>query len=263
MRWHLAAILSCLPLFSGVALADSVRQTMPLNKDWKFQLSDVPNGAKPDVDDSAWRVVSVPHDYSIEGPPGSDAANMEGPFDRKSPSSVYADRERTVDSGGGGYLNAGIAWYRKTFTLPATAKGKRVAIVFDGVYMNSDVYLNGKHLGNHPYGYTPFQYDITDDLKFDGPNILAVRCDVEQPCSRWYSGAGIFRPVHLVITDPIHIAPWGTYLVSEKVGPDSSDFELTVQTTIRNDSDETKTCRTSTRVFPLGRPKAGARQRRL
>ncbi len=206
MRWHLAAILSCLHLFSGAALADSVRQTVPLNKDWKFQLSDVPDGAKPDVDDSAWRLVRVPHDYSIEGPPGSDTAYMEGPFDRKSPSSVYADRERTIDSGGGGYLNAGIAWYRKTFTLPATAKGKRVAIVFDGVYMNSDVYLNGKHLGNHPYGYTPFQYDITDDLKFDGPNILAVRCDVEQPCSRWYSGAGIFRPVHLVITDPIHIA---------------------------------------------------------
>jgi beta-galactosidase len=252
MRCHLFALLSFVHFFAGAAIAEAPRQTLPLNKDWKFQLGDASDASKFDFDDTSWHAVNVPHDYSIEGPPGNDQDNMDGPFDRKSPSSVFQNRDRVIETGGGGYLNAGIAWYRKTFTLPASAKEKRVAILFDGVYMNSDVYLNGKHLGNHPYGYTPFQYDITDDLNFDGPNLLAVRCDVEQPCSRWYSGAGIFRPVQLVITDPIHVVPWGTYVVSEKIGPDSYDFTLSVQTTVRNDSDEAKTCKTSTKVFELG-----------
>ncbi|HEY2828405.1 MAG TPA: glycoside hydrolase family 2 TIM barrel-domain containing protein [Pirellulales bacterium] len=258
MHIYIARLISLVTLVAAVALADSPRQTisprqtMPLNKSWTFQLGDPPDAGKSDFDDSAWRSVNVPHDYSIEGPMGSDPANMDGPFDRKSPSSMFQNRDRVVETGGGGYLDAGIAWYRKTFTLPATAKGKRVAIVFDGVYMNSDVYLNGKHLGNHPYGYTPFQYDITDDLKFDAQNTLAVRCNVEQPCSRWYSGAGIFRPVQLVITDPLHVAPWGTYVVTEKAGPDSGDFTVTVHTTVRNDSDAPKLCKVSTKLFDLG-----------
>ena len=178
----------------------------------------------------------VPHDYSIEGPPGADPSTMEGPFDRKSPAGA-----------GGGYLNAPIAWYRKTFTVPASAKGQRVGIVFDGVYMNSDIYLNGKLLGNHPYGYTPIYYDLTDELKFDGPNVLAVHCNVQQPCQRWYSGAGIYRPVWLVITNPVHIAPWGTYLTTEKTG--DNEFTLTMRTTVRNDSDETQKCKVTTKVL--------------
>ncbi len=198
---------------SSAVLADSPRDTSLFDKDWKFQLGDDSSASKIDFDDSAWRRVNVPHDYSIEGPPGDDPAAMEGPFDRKSKAGP-----------GGGFLDGGVAWYRKTFKVPAAAKGRRVGILFDGVYMDSDVYLNGKLLGNHPYGYTPFQYDLTDKLNFDGHNTLAVRCNVEQPCSRWYSGAGIFRHVHLVTTDPVHIAPWGTYLTTEKTG----DNEFTV-----------------------------------
>ncbi len=222
-------------IMTGVALADSPRQTLKFNDGWKFKLGDNAEASQADFKDADWRSVRVPHDYSIEGPPGADPSTMEGPFDRKSPAGA-----------GGGYLNAPIAWYRKTFTLPASAKGQRVGIIFDGVYMNSDIYLNGKLLGNHPYGYTPIYYDLTDNLKFDGPNVLAVRCNVQQPCSRWYSGAGIYRPVWLTITNPVHIAPWGTYLTTEKKG--DNEFELTVHTTVRNDSDEAKQCKVTTKV---------------
>jgi beta-galactosidase len=241
MRVHVAAILSLLFFSTSFAMADASRQTLSFNKDWKFANGDKSDASKADFDDSSWRSLNVPHDYAIEGPPGRAMDDKDGPFDHNSPA-----------GGGGGYLDAGVAWYRKTFTVPPSAKGKRVAIVFDGVYMNSDVYLNGKLLGNHPYGYTPFQYDITDDLKTDGPNKLAVRCNVEQPCSRWYSGAGIFRPVSLVITDPVHIAPWGTYIVSEKAGADSNDFTVTVKATVRNDSDAEKKCKFSTKIYDLG-----------
>jgi beta-galactosidase len=245
-------IFSLISFLACAVQAETTRQELPLNKAWKFQLGDKQDAGKTDFDDSAWRMLNVPHDYSIEGPVGSDEKNMEGPFDKKSPSSVYKNRDRTIDSGGGGYLNAGTAWYRKTFSVPESAKGKWVAIVFDGVYMNADVYLNGKKLGNHPYGYTPFQYDITDDLNFGGPNTLAVRCNVEQPCSRWYSGAGIFRPVHLVITDPLHVAPGGNYIVSEKAEADSNDFMVTVKTTVRNDTDAEQKCKASTKIFNVG-----------
>ena len=226
-------------LVASAAAADSPRQTLKFNDDWKFKLGDTTEASHTDFKDADWRSVRVPHDYSIEGPPGADPSTMEGPFDRKSPAGA-----------GGGYLNAPIAWYRKTFTVPASAKGQRVGIVFDGVYMNSDIYLNGKLLGNHPYGYTPIYYDLTDDLKFDGPNVLAVRCNVQQPCQRWYSGAGIYRNVWLVITNPVHVVPWGTYLTTEKMG--NNEFEVTVRTTVRNDSDKEAKCRTITTFTLVG-----------
>ncbi len=236
-------------LVASAAAADSPRQTLKFNDDWKFKLGDTTEASHTDFKDADWRSVRVPHDYSIEGPPGADPTTMEGPFDRKSPAGA-----------GGGYLNAPIAWYRKTFTVPASAKGQRVGIVFDGVYMNSDIYLNGKLLGNHPYGYTPIYYDLTDDLKFDGPNVLAVRCNVQQPCQRWYSGAGIYRNVWLVITNPVHIVPWGTYLTTEKKG--DNEFELTVRTTVRNDSDEDAKCKVTTKVVGAGRCVGSKRFRR-
>jgi beta-galactosidase len=224
----------------GMVHAASAGETVRLDNDWKFKLGDTNEASETKFDDTSWRTVRVPHDYSIEGPPGKDATAMEGPFDKNSPAGP-----------GGGYLNGGIAWYRKTFTTPESAKGKHVAVVFDGVYMDSDVYLNGSLLGKHPYGYTPFEYDLTDKLNFDRPNVLAVRCNVEQPCSRWYSGAGIFRPVRLVITAPVHIALWGTYLTTEKTG--ETDFTVKVRTAVRNDSDVAKSCKVSTKIAPGGK----------
>ena len=138
--------------------------------------------------------------------PTAQSAAIEGPFNAGSPAGA-----------GGGYLDGGIAWYRKTFTLPPHAKKRQVSIEFDGVYMDSDVWLNGEHLGNHPYGFTSFRYDLTPHLKWDGRNVLAVRVNVVQPCCRWYSGAGIYRHVRLVLTDPVHVAHWGTYVTTPEV----------------------------------------------
>ena len=104
-------------------------------------------------------------------------------------------------------------------TLPAAAKNRHVAFEFDGAYMDSDVWLNEKHLGRHPYGYTSFDYDLTPHSRWDGPNVLAVRLNVTQPCSRWYSGAGIYRHVRLTITDPVHVAHWGTTEPGERATP--------------------------------------------
>lgn len=136
---------------------------------------------------------------------------------------------------GGGYINAGTGWYRKEFKLPENIQGKCVFIEFDGVYMNSDVWLNGVHLGNRPYGYSSFQYELTPHLKFDDEkNVLVVRADVQQPCSRWYSGAGIYRHVRLTVTDPIHLAQWGTYITTPEVT--ENEATVRVETKIRNQS---------------------------
>ena len=164
---------------------------------------------------------------------------MDGPFDKAS-----------LAGAGGGFLDAPTAWYRKTFTVPESDKGKQISILFDGVYMNSDMYLNGKKLGNHPYGYTPFQYDLTKDLNYGKPNTLAVRCEVTQPCSRWYSGAGIFRHVYLVTTGPVHVAPWGSYWTSEKTGDD--EFTVTTHTILKNDSDKEAKCKAVTAIEEVG-----------
>jgi beta-galactosidase len=136
---------------------------------------------------------------------------------------------------GAGYVNAGTGWYRKTFELPESIQGRRVFIEFDGVYMDSDVWLNGRHLGNRPYGYSSFQYELTPHLGFgDEKNVLAVRVKVQQPCSRWYSGAGIYRHVRLTVTDPVHIAQWGTYITTPEVS--ENEARIRVETKIRNQS---------------------------
>ncbi len=178
----------------------------------------------PAFDDKDWRSLDVPHDFSIEGPIGKDPATMDGPFDKASPAGVH-----------GGALNAGIAWYRKTFTLPESDKNKHITLQFDGVYMDSDVWINGEHLGNHPYGYTSFAYDLTPHLKFAPENnVVTVRVNVKQPCSRWYSGAGIFRHVWLTATEPVHVAQWGTYVTTSKVS--DINAEIRMRTIVVNDS---------------------------
>lgn len=200
---------------------DGGRQTLAFDQDWRFHLGEVTAGEKPDLVDAAWRILDVPHDFSIEGPPGADPAMIDGPFDAKSPGGTSA-----------GALNGGIGWYRKTFTLPAGAAGKRVGVRFDGVYMDSEVWLNGVSLGKQPYGYTSFQFDLTEKLMPVG-NVLAVRVNVQQPCSRWYSGAGIYRHVWLTLTDPVHVMPWGTYVTTPEVLDSSA--AVRVRTQVRNE----------------------------
>ena len=210
----LTLALGAPPSRAAEPAATGDRQTLSLDQGWRFHLGEVAEGQKPGLSDADWRTVDVPHDFSIEGPPGADPATMDGPFDRKSPGGTSA-----------GALNGGIAWYRKTFTLPDATHFKEVSVQFDGVYMDSDVWLNGAHLRKQPYGYTSFRVDLTPRLK-PGRNVLAVRVNVQQPCSRWYSGAGIYRHVWLSITNLLHVADWGVYVTTPEVSPTAAQVRV-------------------------------------
>jgi beta-galactosidase len=203
--------LACTLLLAGAARAAEAppRRTL-LDFGWKFHRGDVPGGEGAKYDDSHWRAVDLPHDWSIERVPGTASL-----FDKNCPS-----------GSGGGYLPGGVGWYRKSFTLPDGARGKRVFVEFEGVYMDSDVWLNGHHLGKHPYGYTSFEYELTPHLRPGGKNLLEVRVNVQQPCSRWFSGAGIYRHVWLTVTDPVHVAHWGTYVTTPVVAKDTTTVRV-------------------------------------
>jgi len=212
-----------------------VRQTLGFDQAWRFHLGEVAGGETPALADADWRTLDVPHDFSIEGPVGADPATMEGPFDKKSPGGTSA-----------GALNGGIGWYRKAFSLPEGSQGKHVEIRFDGVYMDSEVWLNGVSVGTQPYGYSSFQLDLTKNLK-PGNNLLALRVNVQQPCSRWYSGAGIYRHVWLVVTDPVHVAPWGTYVTTGEIA--AAAAQVSVRTQVRNDGAQAVTANLTSEIF--------------
>jgi beta-galactosidase len=181
-------------LFFLIAAVAHAADTRPFDADWRFLKSDAPGAEAPAFDDAAWRTVNVPHDWSIEGP-----------FDSKN-----------ATAGAGAFLPAGVGWYRKHFTVPAADASKRVFIDFDGVMANSDVWINGAHLGKRPYGYVSFRYDLTDHVLFGKPNIIAVRADNSaQPASRWYTGAGIYRHVRLVVANPVHLEQWSTFVTTQ------------------------------------------------
>ncbi len=199
--------------------APPARATISFDTDWRFLKSDASDAEQPGFSDGAWRKLDVPHDWSIEGP--------------------FAGTNST--RGSGGFLPAGVGWYRKHFTLPATLAQRRVFIDFDGVMANSDVWINGVHLGHRPYGYVSFCYELTRHLKFgDGQtNVLAVRADnSRQPASRWYTGAGIYRRVRLVATDPVHIEQDGVFVTTPQVSTESAT--VSVRTTITNHSDRAR-----------------------
>lgn len=186
--------LSIVILLLSVCCGIEARESINFDRGWKFILADSTTMSRPDYDDSAWRQLSLPHDWAIEGD-----------FSASAPSGHT-----------GGALPGGTGWYRKTFEVSADDKGKALYIDFDGVYMNSTVWINGKKLGTRPYGYSSFRYDLTPYVNFGGKNVVAVRVDnSDQPNSRWYSGCGIYRHVWLVKTSPIHVAHWGTYVIAE------------------------------------------------
>lgn len=190
-------IFTFLALIVTFALsANSATVRIPLNDDWKFVLDDNRSFAQPDFNDSSWRTLSVPHDWSIEG--RYDKSNPSGPQ--------------------GGFMPCGTGWYRKHFTLDKALSGKRVFINFDGVYMKSQVWVNGRMVGEYPNGYNAFQYDITPFVKFGGENVVAVKVDNSlQPGSRWYSGSGIYREVSLIVTEQMHFVHDGTFVTTPSV----------------------------------------------
>jgi len=179
--------------------------------DWKFQLGDAYAARNPEYNDASWRILNLPHDW-----------NIELPFDAKWASSTA-------------YLPSGIGWYRKSFQVPDTYKDKVVSILFDGVYNNSDVWINGHHLGKRPSGYTSFSYDLTPYLNPGKENVIAVRVDHSLYAdSRWYTGSGIYRHVWLNVKDKIHIAQWGTFVTTPVITSEMA--KVSVENSIVNTS---------------------------
>ena len=201
-------------LLPALALSAADRLHASFDFDWKFTLS-APAGAQaPDFDDTAWADVQLPHDWSMELPYLSPKEGGKGSM---------------------GFMQGGLGWYRKTFAVPAAWKGRRVSLEFDGVYHRATVFVNGQEVGFHPYGYTAFVYDITEYLVPGRDNVVAVKVDHSDcPTSRWYSGSGIYRHVWLNVTDPVHVALWGTYVTTPAVTADQADVH--VETTLANDS---------------------------
>ncbi len=207
---------------SVVAVASSA--TLDFDFDWRFSKADPPTAMIAGFDDSSWRIVNVPHDWSVEGPFTADYAS------------------------GTGYAPGGVAWYRKHFMLDPADKDKCVAIEFDGVYQNSEVWINGQFVGRRPYGYASFQYDLTDFVRFGSDNVLAVRVDhTKFSDSRWYTGSGIYRHVRLHLDDKLHVGQWGVYVTTPEITYDTA--LIRAETTVRNDYDEARDFSVETTIF--------------
>ncbi|HEY5393415.1 MAG TPA: sugar-binding domain-containing protein, partial [Hanamia sp.] len=183
------------------------------NKDWKFFLGNDNAASRYSYNDTRWRTLNLPHDWSIEG--------------------SFSDKYPTTYNEGA--LPAGIGWYRKTFFLPLTVKDKRIFINFDGVYRDSEVWINGHYLGKRPNGYISFRYELTSYLKFgNGKNVISVKVDNSgQPNSRWYTGSGIYRKVWLLTTNKIAVDKWGTFVTSSV--SNNKHALVTLSTNIKRD----------------------------
>ncbi len=226
-----AALGSALMSPAWAAISDTGAREYDFTQGWKFALVNAdgvtdPTGKyasayQPGFDDSGWRVLDLPHDWSIELTP--------------------VDNGHTIS--GNGFYQGGLGWYRKTFTLPRSMAGQRIWLEFDGVYANATVYLNGQLLGNHPYAYTGFGFDLTGLVRTDGatPNVLAIQAANQIPSSRWYSGSGIYRRVHLVVTGPLHIARHGTFITTPGLSSTSNQGygQVNIKTDIHNDRTST------------------------
>ncbi len=207
---------------------------LPFNSDWRFHRGDLNGAESAAFDHSSWRVLDVPHDWSVEDIPGAEPEGAAaiwtggsiplktGPFD------AYASEGQTAT----GWTVGGIGWYRKSFDKPTVPTDGQVELRFEGVYMNCDVWLNGVKLGSHPYGYTQFAFDLTPHLN-DGQNVVAVKVNNSGRNSRWYSGSGIFRKVWLNVAGNLRIPEFGISLTTPQVSAQAAtvNLDVTVQNT--------------------------------
>jgi len=229
IEWHIKTmVIACVLLACNIVCQaqnpDKTERKQLFDYNWKFFLGDTAAKSK-DFNDMDWRTLDLPHDWSIEGKISPENAT----------------------GGEGGYFPAGIGWYRKTFKAPNEWKGKKVSIYFEGIYMNSEVFINGKSLGIYPYGYSSFSYDLSPYLDFNNENVIAVRVDNSQQLnSRWYSGSGIYRHVWMITTNAVHVADLGVSITT----PDVSPKEATVQikTVIKNETGLAQSVVISTRL---------------
>jgi len=207
------------------AKSDASRRRESFDFDWKFFKGDKPGAEQPDFSDADWRNLDLPHDWSIEGPFREEHGSMTS-----------------------AHLPTGTGWYRKHFKIPASYRNKKVTIEFDGIYQNSEVWINGQYLRKRPYGYISFYYDISPYLNFSGENLMAVRVDnSHQPNCRWYSGSGIYRHTWLRVTDKLHIAHWGTFVTTDKASEKSATVQII--TRVQNEGKNDIMCTLSTSVL--------------
>ena len=217
-----AALVSALQAQSQPASpAARIRESFDFG--WKFLKGDSPGAQQPEFSDSAWRSVDLPHDWSIEGP--------------------FSEQEKAQGS-----LPTGIGWYRKRFRVPESYKDRTVVIEFDGIYQNSEVWINGQYLGKRPYGYVAFSYDLSPHLNAGRDNVIAVKVDnSRQPNCRWYSGSGIYRHTWLLATNQLHVAYWGTFVTSPRVSKNAATVQ--VKTRVKNERKASATCVLSTSLL--------------
>jgi beta-galactosidase len=204
-------LIAAEPAAAGEWPATGERRTS-FDRGWRFAKGDPAGAADPALVDGSWRTLDLPHDWAIEGP-----------FDP------------TINPHVGALPSYGVAWYRKRFTVPATAKGRSYTIELDGAMANARVFLNGHELGGRPYGYIGFALDLTAQLVFGGENVVAVRVAPESESSRWYPGAGIYRHVWIDGTGPVHVARWGTFVTTPDVTEASA--RVLVRTEVRNEEE--------------------------
>jgi beta-galactosidase len=212
MKKHINIIALSILLFilqsTSTAFAQGFGEKILFNDHWSFHLGDIEYGGIEHLDHSAWRVLDLPHDWSVEGIASKNNSSCTG------------------------FLAGGIAWYRKSFDIPLNKKEEKVYIYFEGVYNNSEVFINGKNVGKRPNGYISFMYDLTPYLKFGEKNTLAVKVNhSEDADSRWYTGSGIYRDVYLVYAQPVHIDLWGVYYTTEQTGASTN---VKIETNIIN-----------------------------
>ena len=223
-NFHLVFV-AVLMFLSNICIAQSeIRIRQVFDFDWKFKLFDNKEASAPNFDDAQWEEVQLPHDWSIKLPLNKNGSTSMG------------------------FLPGGIGWYRKSFNVPSDYKNKTVKIQFDGVYHQCDIFINGIHIGFHPYGYIGFEYNLSPYLNFGGKNTLSVRVDhSNSPSSRWYSGSGIYRHAWLTVTDLTQISTSGTYVTTPKILKESADVKIEV--TIENNSKESKNITIENRIL--------------
>ncbi len=220
----LLLLIVCSITGSAQNLVNNARRQL-FDLDWKFSVGDFPAATANEFNDKSWRNLNLPHDWSIEGK--LDAANPTG--------------------NDGGYFPAGVGWYRKKFTLPATDADRKLFIYFEGVYMNSEVFINGTPLGTRPYGYSSFYYDLTPHIQYGKENVIAVRVDnSRQKNCRWYSGSGIYRHVWLFSTNPVHIDHWKSCITTLVLS--KKDATVQVTTFVKNETGSSQTILVSTQL---------------
>lgn len=213
----LTTFLICFFLFlTGNLNAQNPRYEALFDDGWKFLRGDVPGAEKLKYNDKSWKSVDLPHDWSVEDLPDQQPDKVVGPFSKESPGATST-----------GYFMGGTGWYRKTFVQGTETKGMITYLNFDGVYMDCDIWVNGKHVGSHPYGYTAFNVNITRFLNAPGKsNVVAVRVRNEGKNSRWYSGSGIYRHVWITNVQPVHVAPWGVFVTTEGVAEGKANIKV-------------------------------------